>query len=379
MANVKDGEAHGFSLGRRNLLQAASAAMAIPAVARITTAFAQERLAGSGDVVVFSYGGSFTEGVRRNVYAPYTKATGIKVVDVVADYAEPQARAMFQAGRIDWDVAYVQSENYPTMRDAGMFAPIDYTLWDQEALQGTPAQTRRSDAAVVLGAAMVLAYNQRAFPNGGPQTWADFWDVKKFPGPRGLYAPQATYNIQFALLADGVAPKDIWPLTDNKLDRAFRKLEEIKPHITKWWSAGGEAPQLLINGEYAMTSAWDNRLLVALRQGAPIKTTWEGGTLGYSWAVILKGGPNTVNAQKFLAFLYRAQTAAGWTQGTGSPGPNINQLKYLPAEVIPNVNVNPDNASKLVVRDIAWLSLTRPSGKTNLEHIQERWLKWRSS
>ncbi|WP_128931998.1 hypothetical protein [Bradyrhizobium zhanjiangense] len=82
----------------------------------------------------------------------------------------------------------------------------------------------------------------------------DFWDVKTFPGPRGLFAVVGKHALQFALLAAGVAHRDIWRLTDDKIDRAFEKLNEIRPHVTKWWTAGGEAPQLLINREYAMTA-----------------------------------------------------------------------------------------------------------------------------
>ncbi|MCK1305141.1 hypothetical protein [Bradyrhizobium sp. 45] len=86
------------------------------------------KLAGSGEVVVFSWGGSFTDGVRRDVYEPFKKATRINVVDVVADLAEPQVKAMHEAGRVDWDIAYVAPMNYPEMHEAGIFVPIDYGL-----------------------------------------------------------------------------------------------------------------------------------------------------------------------------------------------------------------------------------------------------------
>lgn len=378
MANLTNGGVQRFGLNRRTLLRAAATAMTIPAIARTTTAFAQEKLAGGGEVVVYSFGGSFTEGVRRYVYEPFTKATGIKVVDVVADFAEPQVNAMYKTGRVDWDIAYLVAQNYPAMHETGMFVPIDYSLWDENSLAGTPQNTRLKDAVAIYGVGMVIAYDQRAFPEGGPQNWADFWDVKKFPGPRGLFAPEATRNIVSALLATGVAKKDIWPLTDDKLDRAFEKLNEIKPHITKWWTAGGEAPQLLISREYAMTTAYDGRVIAAIRQGAPIKIVWDGAYLRYNYAVILKGGPNTANAQKLIAFLNGAQIAAGWTLGTGYPGPNKNQLQYLPADLIALLNINPENASKCITEDLAWLTAKRWDGKTNVDYLQERWLAWRA-
>ncbi|MCK1315930.1 ABC transporter substrate-binding protein [Bradyrhizobium sp. 23] len=362
-------------LSRRSLLQSTAATL-LTAPFISTSALAQDKLAGSGEVVVFSYGGTFTEGVRKHVYEPFTKATGIKVIDVVGDFAESQVKAMNQAGRIDWDIAYI--DNYQQLHDAGMFVPIDYSLWEQESLEGTPMQARLNDAVAIFGVAMLLAYDHRAFPKGGPQNWADFWDVKNFPGPRGLFAPNAPRNIVFALLADGVANKDIWPLTDDKIDRGLAKLSEIKPHITKWWTAGGEAPQLLTNREYAISSVYDGRVLSAIRQGAPIKLAWDGAALGYVNAAILKGGPNTQNAQKLIAFLNRAPIAAGWTQGTGYPGPNANQVKYLPPEMLPLINISPENAPKCVMTDSAWLEAKRPDGKTNSEYIQERWLAWRA-
>ncbi|MFK4380868.1 ABC transporter substrate-binding protein [Bradyrhizobium sp. USDA 223] len=368
-----------LDLSRRSLLQSTAALLSLPFVANATTAWAQERLSGSGEVVVFSYGGTFTEGVRRYVYEPFTKATGITVVDVVADFPEPGVRAMFHAGKVEWDIATgIAAANYPAMHEAGMFVPIDYSLWDRESLEGSPPHTRLQDAVVAFSSALLLAYDQRAFPKGGPKNWVDFWDVKRFPGRRGLFAPEAKRNLPFALLADGVPHSDIWPLSDDKLDRAFKKLDEIKPYVAKWWNAGGEAPQLLINQEYALTSAYDGRAISAIKQGAPIKIVWDGAYLVHAYATILKGGPNTANAQMMIAFLNRAQIAAGYLQGTGYPGPNANQLKYLPSDVVEQVSVNPDNGSKAIVEDSAWLAAKRPDGKTNLERLQERWLAWRA-
>ncbi|UPK34495.1 ABC transporter substrate-binding protein [Bradyrhizobium sp. 186] len=366
-------------LSRRSVLQSTAAFLSVPFVVEATSAWAQEKLAGAGEVVVLSWGGSYTDGIRRYVYEPFTKATGIRVVDVVTDLAEPQIKAMHQAGRVDWDIAYVSPANYPAMHESEMFVPIDYGLWDQESLEGASASTRLKDAVVAEQSGMVLAYDTRAFPNGGPRNWGDFWDVKKYPGPRGLFGSNGKVNIEFALIAAGVAHSDVFPLTDDKVDRAFEKLNEIKPHIAKWWVAGGEAPQLLINREYAMTSIYDGRAVAAVQQGTPIKFTWEGANMGVMYGVILKGGPNTANAQKLIAFWNRAQIAAGRTQGTGYPGPNINQVKYLPHDLASLVSINPENASKVVFSDDSWLVAKRPDGKTNADHIQERWIAWRAA
>ncbi|MHB0791041.1 extracellular solute-binding protein [Bradyrhizobium sp. 5.13L] len=366
-------------LNRRSLIQSTAALLSMPFVATATRAWAKEKLAGSGEVIVFSYGGSFTDGVRRAVYEPFTTATGIKVVDVVADFCEPQLKAMRSAGRMDWDVAFPDARNYPELRETGMFEAIDYSLWDQESLDGTPSNARLKDASVAGQTTIVIISDERAFKGNGPKSWVDFWDVKKFPGSRGLAGTvQGQQNILAALIADGVSPKEIWPMTDEKIDRAFKKLDELKPHISKWWTAGGEPVQLLLNSEYAMSSSYNNRAVQAIQKDVPIKMSYDNCYHTRTYGTVMKGGPNTGNGQKFVAFLNRAQIAAAWTQGTGWPGSNVNQLKYLPANLAALTSINPQNFSKVIVEDSDWLVAKRADGKTNLAHVQERWLAWRA-
>lgn len=362
-------------VSRRSLLQSA-ALLSTPFLAKATAAFGQEKLAGAGEVVIFSYGGSYTQMLRKNVFEPFTKATGITVVDVTADLAEPQVRAMKQAGRIDWDLVLIDDYNVPSMREAEMLLPIDYGCWDDESLEGTPKEARTSDCVVGFRSATVLVYDERAFPGGGPKNWVDFWNVKAFPGARGLSTKPTHLSIPLA--ADGLPSSQVWPLTDEKIQRALAKLDQIKPHVAKWWSAGGEPVQALLNNEFAMTSCYDGRALQAIRQGAPLRIVWDRGHLGSTYYVILKGGPNSGNAQKALAYLNRAQVAANFTLATNLSGPNTNQLKYIPANIAPLLNINPENFSKMVPMDSGWLSLKRSDGKTNLEHVQEKWLAWRA-
>lgn len=378
MAKQHSGLSSVRGISRRSLIQLAATALSVPMVARSTSAWAQDRLTGSGEVVVFSNGGAFTEALRRTVGEPFTRATGIRVVDVVGDLSEPQIKAMHHAGRIDWDAAIVRAAQFGPLRDAGVFAPIDYSLWDKESLEGVPANVRFKEAVLAFSSANVLAYDHRAFPAGRePKTWADFWDIKNFPGPRGLYANGPATSVVHALAADGVAGKDIWPLTEDKLNRAYKKLDQIKPYITKFWTAGGEAPQLLVNGELAMASAFDGRVLSAIRQGSPLRFVWDGAHEARQYMTVLKG-PNTANAQKFVAFLNRAQISAAFTLATNYAGPNVNQLKYLPADLASLLSINPANASQLVLQDYDWLDAKRNDGKTNQDYLADRWLAWRA-
>ncbi|WP_128931999.1 hypothetical protein [Bradyrhizobium zhanjiangense] len=93
--------------------------------------------------------------------------------------------------------------------------------------------------------------------------------------------------------------------------------------------------------------------------------------MSHTYATVLKGGPNTANAQKLIAFLNRAEIAAGWTLATGYPGPNTNQLKHLPADLTQLLAVNPENASKAIVEDSAWLVAKRTDEKTNADYLDD--------
>ena len=147
---------------------------------------------------------------------------------------------------------------------------------------------------------MVLTWSKKAFPKGGPQSWADFFDVAKFPGPRSLpdtgdrdwWVPLA------ALMADGVPRDKLFPMD---VDRAYKKLDTIKKHVAAWWKSGDNSMQILRGGDAVMSMLYSSRA-VPLAKSGEFDFTWNGAIRDTgNWAV-LKGGPNTANAIKFLDF-----------------------------------------------------------------------------
>ena len=67
-------------------------------------------------------------------------------------------------------------------------------------------------------------------------------------------------NLEWALMADGVAPADVYKVlgTDEGVDRAFKKLDTIKKDIV-WWEAGAQGPQLLADGQVVFATSWNGR------------------------------------------------------------------------------------------------------------------------
>jgi putative spermidine/putrescine transport system substrate-binding protein len=117
--------------------------------------------------------------------------------------------------------------------------------------------------------------------------WTDFWDVARSPGRRGL-PRTARFNLEIALLADGVAAGDVYRTlrTPDGLDRAFRKLDQLKPYII-WWDQPAQAATLLTGGRALFVAA---PTATVLKSGAAshhhIGVQWSG-SLGEwrNWAV----------------------------------------------------------------------------------------------
>ena len=129
----------------------------------------------------------------------------------------------------------------------------------------------------------------------------DFFDVKKFPGKRGIHTwPQAV--LEMALVADGVKPAKVNKVLQGEggTDRAFAKLEDLKGHVVHW-SAGAQPLELVSSGEVVMSIVYNGRAGAAiLSEGASFDYIWEGQVLDGDWVAIPKGSKNKAEAIEFL-------------------------------------------------------------------------------
>jgi putative spermidine/putrescine transport system substrate-binding protein len=213
----------------------------------------------------------------------------------------------------------------------------------------------------------VLAYSQKKYPEGAtPNSWADFWDVKKFPGRRALRNhPIAT--LEAALMADGVAPDKLYPLD---VDRAFRKLEEIKPNITVWWTSGAQSAQLLNDGEVDMVMAWNGRVSALTKEGAKVAFTFNQGILQSTSLCILKGAPNLATAISFLNEAVDPVNQANLPLHIdyGPANPKAFDTGVVKPERAAQLPSAPQNASKQALMSYAWWSSSEG------EAAEKRWV-----
>jgi putative spermidine/putrescine transport system substrate-binding protein len=148
---------------------------------------------------------------------------------------------MVEANRVTWDVYDTTPENALTLAKKGLLYPLDYSVIDNRDI--LPDYVAPFSVGVSIYS-MVLAYRNDVFPGEkSPSSISDFWDIKKFPGRRSLENGPRD-NLVFALIADGVLPSEVYPLTDEKIQRAFKKLDEIKPHVSVWWAEARDSRKI---------------------------------------------------------------------------------------------------------------------------------------
>ena len=163
------------------------------------------------------------QAIKKAQNASY-EATGIKVI-VTAFPTYAQMEAQVKSGNIEWDIVECESRMYARGTKAGIFEPLDLSLIStKDFVEGSVTK----DSVGLAYYAFNLAYSTNKWAAGkGPLSMKDFWDVKKFPGLRTMKFTAAS-SLEAALLADGVPRDKIYPLD---VDRALRKLTELKPYI----------------------------------------------------------------------------------------------------------------------------------------------------
>ena len=355
---------------RREYLKLASAALAATMVPRWVFAQTASPYKGTGEVRVASLGGSFEDAQRRGVFDPFEKASGIKVT-AIAYQGPSQVAAQQKTGNIEWDAILMSKAAMLSLHKQGYLEKIDYDRIPKADLAGvTPQSLLHTHGVPNILFSRGIAYNTNLIkPGSHPRTWEEVWDVKKFPGQRslGAFSGSLSPDLEFALLADGVPMEKLYPLD---IDRAFKSLDRIRPQVAKFWTTGAMSPQMLVDGEIAVGSAYINRIGDLLASGKPpVAYEWNQAAVQNNYWCVLKGAKNYDNAMKMIAFATSTEAQAGLSRETLMGPVNVKAFDVLPKEralVLPSA---PDNLSKQFIYNDEWWA-------ENREAVRRRWDQW---
>lgn len=310
----------------------------------------------SRSISINSWGGPWLDAARANLFDPFTAATGIKV-EVVSPVSFAKLAQQVKTGVYEFDVTTLGAGELLRAEEADLIEEI------AEPYPGGLFHRGAGSHAF----ATVIGYNAEKFAEG-PKSWADFWDVEKFPGARSLQRYPARV-LPLALLADGVPMDQLYPLD---IERAFKALDRIKDHVVVWWTAGAQSAQILRDGEVDLCGIWHARFFEA-QAGAPhLAMTWNQGQQERAYWCVAKNSPNREAAEAFVQFATSAEPLAKFAIQAEYGPLNPASMGFITDEQAKRMPTYPANYSQTFEQDIENFG-------GDIAEISERFEEWLAS
>jgi putative spermidine/putrescine transport system substrate-binding protein len=319
-------------------------------------------------VTVVSWGGAYQDSVRKAFFEPFMKEGGGKIIEEEFNGEIAKVRAMVESNNVTWDV--VENDSMTTMAACaeGIVEKID---WDKLGLKRDDFISADASECVVPSIlyATVVAYDTTKVKEA-PTSISALFDLEKYPGKRGMQKTPFV-NLEWALISDGVDAKDVYNVlsTPEGVDRAFAKLDTIKKDVI-WWEAGAQPPQLLVDGQVILTTAWNGRIYKAAHDDKkPFAVLWDHQALDWQGWNIVKGSKNREAAYKFIAFAGRADRQADQTNYISYGPGNKEAIANTNPNILPDLPTNPENMkTAFIINAKFWAD--------NLDTLRERFNVW---
>ena len=222
----------------------------------------------------------------------------------------------------------------------------------------------------------IYAFDADKYSGLKPSNLNDFFDVKKFPGKRGL-RKNAKVNLEWALMADGVSHNDVYKVLGTKAgqDRAFAKLSSIKNHVL-WWEAGAQPPQMLADGEVVMTSAYNGRIFnAAVQEKKNFEIVWDKQLFDFDLFAIIKGTPRLNEAMRFVGFATATEQLAKQASWISYGPTRKSSIKLISThatsgvKMMPHMPTAPNNFKTAVLANAEFWA-------DNGDELNERFNSW---
>lgn len=321
---------------RRHFLVGGAATISAPYILT-SGAKASDRL-----VLVFA-GGSTQVALEEAIIKPFTAETGIPVTIVnTPDMAK--LKVQVQSKTTEWDLFDWVGPPLMQAGEEGLLEKIEPAVFKDATMFDNPSPHLVGYGFYVGGICWDPLRNPRA-----PRNYREFWDVANFPGRRGLRM-RASETLEIAMLADGVPPKEIYPMD---LDRAFKSLERIKPHIRKWVEQTQQTVSLVQTGELDFSYTYLNRAKAARDSGISLDFSQDQLVVYGSYYVVPKGAPHKDAAMKYLSFLLRPDRLADFCKRVSVIPGNLKANAHLD-EATKKSLPDPRNPAYAILNNAWW-------------------------
>jgi putative spermidine/putrescine transport system substrate-binding protein len=275
-------------------------------------------------ITYVAYGGTGQESQIKAWQEPYT-ALNPHVTFANTSPPDPaQVKAQVEAGQVTWDMVttapYLANQNCGTLYEELNVPDLDLSQFDE----GSMGKCHITDFRYAL----IFAYNADSYPDPAkaPSKVADYFDTKNFPGKRGIVPGIQDGILEWALMADGVAPADLYPLD---IDRAFAKWDTVKAD-TIFAANPGALLEAMTSGQVDMWLQVSARSQVALDNGLKLTPVWDKTLSSADGIAIPKGSKNKEAVEKFMSFLVKPEQSQKMSELSGTAPANNLAKPNLP-------------------------------------------------
>ncbi len=303
-------------------------------------------------LTVAGFGGFVLDSEVKYLFAPAQKL-GLKI-NGVRNGAWAGVKAHLTAGAPGWDIISIGMARCEQAVQGDYVLPIDYSIVDKSRI---PANLARSHYVGVFTFSYGIAYQKAKYGANPPKSWADFWDVKKFPGRRSLES-LGTYALEAAIMADGVPTQDAYKAlrAPGGIDRALKKIKELQPAIAVWWGNTGQVMQLVKDGEVDMALISNGRVAQLVKNGADLGFVWNQAIVDVNCYFVPKTAANPKAAMQALNVVFDAEGQANLANATGygPVNPKSFEIGVIKKEELPWLPTAPQNLAVQLYLDPTW-------------------------
>jgi putative spermidine/putrescine transport system substrate-binding protein len=314
-----------------------------------------------------SYGGIFQDGQQEAAADPFAAESGATVLQD-GPTENSKIKAQVESGNVTWDV--IDSTNVFTAAQCGtLFQKLDTSIVDTSKIPDGAVTDECSIPAMSYG--LIVVYNKEKYGAKPPQSWADFYDTTNFPGKRGIQGVTGDIDagvLEGALLADGVAEDDMYPLD---VDRALEKMSTIRDDIV-YWTTGAESQQLLEAGQVDMALLWSGRAYSAVKNGAPFEPMWNQWMPEADTIAVPVGAKNPKASFAFINYYLGAEQQAKLSELTSYSPINTDSKPDLDPIAQTFLTTTPERGEDRFPIDLDWWA-------ENHEDMVAAYTNWLSS
>ena len=314
-------------------------------------------------ITVVSWGGSYGDAQDAALFNDASKNSGI---DINRESGASMSKVCLQveSDSVSWDLVVSGSGGAASAAAKGCLEKIDYSVVDVSRFYPNlyTDYCVGSDVFATVMSWNTDKYGEPGSP-GAPSSWADFWDVEKFPGTRAYRANNVDGALEPALMADGVPADKVYEVLSTRagIERAINKIRELKPHIAVFWASGAQQAQLMKDTEVDMTTGWNGRFDNAKKDGAKVGYTFNQALLDYDCFAMPKGAPNKDVAMQFLAEISKAEYQANlpFHITYGPTNQDAYEVTTAPKELLEALPSHPKNVPLMLPISLDWYASHR--------------------